>query len=315
MECHLEIKHPKFFLSCSIVLHIIGCAHFVAALALFFKCITASSDRELFKAAFQHLSVWSCSIHAVYCLFALVTDGLILILTLTDESTSLYVRRSFMRACLAFPSAMFSNANIWIITDIIYSTIPTYIFHMTNTNLIIYEILDFLFCNAQNPKMLHGTILVFTFVIVYVVCMEEINAYHGVFVYPYIGSMSLPRRIFMYCMGLLIFYMFYLMGKFINRILWDYTTLVKLCNYTYFRHNTLQESRAESRATASKGASLVKIFSASFKRSYSAPRTEFQAKQKAEKDSKKNKERLGDKKFGFFNCFKNFWFLKSNAIK
>lgn len=112
MECHLEIKHPKFFLSCSIVLHIIGCAHFVAALALFFKCITASSDRELFKAAFQHLSVWSCSIHAVYCLFALVTDGLILILTLTDESTSLYVRRSFMRACLAFPSAMFSNANI-----------------------------------------------------------------------------------------------------------------------------------------------------------------------------------------------------------
>ncbi|XP_030383642.1 androgen-induced gene 1 protein isoform X2 [Scaptodrosophila lebanonensis] len=197
-----------------------------------YKLKTSVSRRlvpEALSQKVRFLSYWSLIIQALYYVVSLVNDFVGTNELAPKNAPTIRKFKDYLMATLAFPVALNVGVTFWtlyaidrelVFPKVLDPVFPSWLNHVLHTNIMVFIVLELFTSYRAYPKRSKGLTGLAIFMVSYLIWIHIIKHYSGVWVYPVLEVLQLPQRIVFFVAVLGFTFALYLLGEFLNNIVW-----------------------------------------------------------------------------------------------
>ncbi|XP_023175343.2 androgen-induced gene 1 protein isoform X2 [Drosophila hydei] len=197
-----------------------------------YKLKTSFSRRlvpETFPQKLRFLSYWSLIIQALYYIVSLVNDFVGTNELVPRRAPAIRQFKDWLLSTLAFPVALNVGITFWtlyaidrelVFPKVLDPVFPSWLNHVLHTNIVVFIVLEMFTSYRAYPSRAKGLTGLAIFMGSYLVWIHIIKHYSNVWVYPVLEVLQLPQRIVFFVAVLGFTFALYLLGEFINNVVW-----------------------------------------------------------------------------------------------
>ncbi|XP_030383641.1 androgen-induced gene 1 protein isoform X1 [Scaptodrosophila lebanonensis] len=193
---------------------------------------TSSNDAVIyhpFGGKFKYLTFLDAIIQALYYVVSLVNDFVGTNELAPKNAPTIRKFKDYLMATLAFPVALNVGVTFWtlyaidrelVFPKVLDPVFPSWLNHVLHTNIMVFIVLELFTSYRAYPKRSKGLTGLAIFMVSYLIWIHIIKHYSGVWVYPVLEVLQLPQRIVFFVAVLGFTFALYLLGEFLNNIVW-----------------------------------------------------------------------------------------------
>ncbi|XP_030383643.1 androgen-induced gene 1 protein isoform X3 [Scaptodrosophila lebanonensis] len=213
-----------------LLLHITAVVQFCYGVYFFHERVQMpASIMHPFAGKFKFLTFLCAIIQALYYVVSLVNDFVGTNELAPKNAPTIRKFKDYLMATLAFPVALNVGVTFWtlyaidrelVFPKVLDPVFPSWLNHVLHTNIMVFIVLELFTSYRAYPKRSKGLTGLAIFMVSYLIWIHIIKHYSGVWVYPVLEVLQLPQRIVFFVAVLGFTFALYLLGEFLNNIVW-----------------------------------------------------------------------------------------------
>ncbi|XP_030242231.1 androgen-induced gene 1 protein isoform X3 [Drosophila navojoa] len=220
---------PGFNRAVQLLLHTTAVIQFNYGVYYFYNLEMPRSVFHPYAGKFKFLTFICAIIQALYYIVSLVNDFVGTNELVPRRAPAVRKFKDWLLSTLAFPVALNVGITFWtlyaidrelVFPKVLDPVFPSWLNHVLHTNIVVFIVLEMFTSYRAYPTRSKGLTGLAIFMGSYLVWIHIIKHYSNVWVYPVLEVLQLPQRILFFAAVLGFTFALYLLGEFINNVVW-----------------------------------------------------------------------------------------------